>query len=395
VPLDNRLQLPESQYSYLLQDWAQALAVEQSYGQVGQVLDKMLGLKLSVSALERMNGALAEGVEPYWEATLAQPSAAGEFLVASADGKGVVIRKAAASAPIQAHDHRCGPKPDRKKMAILGALYDSVPYERTPQQVWPGLFGLPTAVNDDDREPRPQPIAKALRASLTHIDAEGALINARTTIFGWLGTQVQQRDPEADKALVVLMDGQHGLWEDAAEAFAGRQRVEILDLLHATSKLWDLVQVFHPSGSAQALDAMKLSTLMLLQGGVKHLIVWFRHWAEVRELPAGERQRVEGLCTYFANHQERMRYDQYLAQGYPIASGVIEGACRHGVKDRLERSGMHWSIAGAQALRNLRCVALNGQWDEFTDYRIQRETARLYPDAARFQRIDWPLAVAA
>ena len=64
-----------------------------------------------------------------------------------------------------------------------------------------------------------------------------------------------------------------------------------------------------------------------------------------------------------------------------IASGVIEGACRHVVKDRLERTGMHWTIPGAQAMLKLRCVALNGQWDEFTQlFRIQRETERLYPE---------------
>ena len=74
-----------------------------------------------------------------------------------------------------------------------------------------------------------------------------------------------------------------------------------------------------------------------------------------------------------------MRYDAYLAAGYPIASGVIEGACRHLVKDRMERAGMHWTIPGAQAMLEVRSVFLGGQWDEFQTYRIKCETQRLYP----------------
>jgi hypothetical protein len=90
-----------------------------------------------------------------------------------------------------------------------------------------------------------------------------------------------------------------------------------------------------------------------------------------------------------------MRYHEYLAAGYPIASGVIEGACRHVVKDRLERTGMHWTIDGAQAMMKLRCVAINGQWDEFTEFRIQRETRRLYPHTALYEVETWPMKRAA
>ena len=74
-----------------------------------------------------------------------------------------------------------------------------------------------------------------------------------------------------------------------------------------------------------------------------------------------------------------MRYHEYLAAGYPIASGVIEGACRHVVKDRLERTGMTWTVPGAQAMLSLRCIHLSEIWDEFTNFRVQTETERLYP----------------
>ena len=124
-------------------------------------------------------------------------------------------------------------------------------------------------------------------------------------------------------------------------------------------------------------------------------MVWFRYRAEESALTSAERQRVERVCGYFETHQHRMRYDEYLAAGYPIASGVIEGACRHGVKDRLERTGMHWTIPGAQAMLKLRCVAINEQWDEFTQFRIQRETERLYPERNAHETLEWPWPEAA
>ncbi len=73
-----------------------------------------------------------------------------------------------------------------------------------------------------------------------------------------------------------------------------------------------------------------------------------------------------------------MRYDEYLAAGYPIASGVIEGACHHFVKDRMEGAGMRWELEGAQAMLSLRAIYLNGQWDDFIAYRVVREQASLY-----------------
>ena len=175
----------------------------------------------------------------------------------------------------------------------------------------------------------------------------------------------------------------------------GRRQRDFLDLLHVTSKLWKLVHVFHPPGSAHELEAMKLFTLMILNGQVEAVIRWFGYWADEHRLSAAARKQLNSLCGYFRNHQTRMCYDQYLAAGYPIASGVIEGACRHVVKDRLERTGMRWTIPGAQAMLKLRCVAINDQWDEFTEYRIKRETERLYPHAEQLGTLAWPLAEAA
>ena len=85
---------------------------------------------------------------------------------------------------------------------------------------------------------------------------------------------------------------------------------------------------------------------------------------------------------YFSNNRHRMRYDEYLAKGYPIGSGIAEGTCRNLVKDRMDCTGMHWRLPGARAMLKTRAIYLNGEWDDFIEYRIQREQATLYQTAA-------------
>jgi hypothetical protein len=216
-------------------------------------------------------------------------------------------------------------------------------------------------------------------------------VHAADEIFPWLAAEAQQRDPEHQCPWVVLMDGQPCLWEAMAQVLGDTPRVEILDLLHATGYLWEAVHLFHPPGSDRALQLMKLLVLGLLSGLGTALIPWLTEQAESTALPPAHRERLAKISQYFHHNQTRLHYDQYLAAGYPIASGVIEGACRHVVKDRLERTGMHWTVPGAQALLQLRCVALNGEWEAFMNHYIDKETARLYPPAHLVKQVEWPL----
>ena len=96
------------------------------------------------------------------------------------------------------------------------------------------------------------------------------------------------------------------------------------------------------------------------------------------KLSGPKRKVVQAAVEYLANNRGHMRYDEYLAAGYPIGSGVAEGACRHLVKDRMEQTGMRWTVEGAQAMLHVRALYLNDQWDEFVLYRIEEEQDRLY-----------------
>jgi len=382
APLDARLGLPEGQCSYLLQNWNQALVVENPYAQVDAVLERILGFNQSVASLETMTRTLAGAVAGYEAArSSAAPATGAQIVVLSADGKGVPVRKPADAPAIAAHDHARGPKPDRKKMAVLGAAYLIEPHVRTPAAVVDALFRDPAAPVGRPGPRRPVPQEKRVCAVLPVAAAVAeALAPPRPAevVFPWLAAEAHRRDPDHQHPWVVLMDGQASLWEVAAATLGDAPRVEILDLLHATGYLWEAVHLFHDPGSAMALKWMKLLVLGLLGGMGTGVLRWLQHLAEQSELPAATRTRLEQIHDYFDRHRDRIHYDRYLAAGYPIASGVIEGACRHVVKDRMERAGMHWTLPGAQALLNLRCVALNDEWEPFINHHIQSETARLY-----------------
>ena len=176
----------------------------------------------------------------------------------------------------------------------------------------------------------------------------------------------QQRRKE-DQVLVRLMDGQHSLWSDAdaCPGDGGSDNViDILDIVHVSGYVGKAAKVLCRGQAAQEAF-IRQRLLRILQGEVQAVIRGVRRLATLQNLPGEKRAEVESTCGYFAAHAHRMKYDEYLAAGLPIATGVIEGACRHLVKDRLERSGMRWSTDGAQAMLSLRSLKASNAWDEF------------------------------
>jgi hypothetical protein len=377
VPFDTQLQLPDSEFSYVLQDWSQGLVVEQAYRRVPETLGRILRVQPSVDSLERMNLKMAETVRPFRDARPApEPETEGAFCVVSADGKGVPIRRPVPEKPIHAHDREQEPKTNRKKMAVVGTVYTIDPLVRSPEEVAASLFRDPE--DDPGLTARPVPQHKRLWASLP-LDRDGIAVAATEETFGWLAQEVQRRNPEAQKPTVWLMDGQKSLWETARRELPQDHAVEMLDLLHATPRIWEAAHLFYPRNSDQALDFVHDRVLRILQGAVGSVVSGLRQMGTKRQLRGKKRDTLAKICGYLHNNAHRMRYEAYLAAGYPIASGVIEGACRHFVKDRMERSGMHWTIESAQAMLDVRSTYLNGDWETFMSYRINVETQRLYP----------------
>ena len=393
VPLDSHLSLPGHKFSFLLEDWDQMLATEHPFAKVSEFMERLLGLRQYVDSLEIMNRRMAKDVDAFRMSQSTPPAdEEGEILVVTADGKGVPIRRPADSPKIVEHEKKPGPKPDRKKIAIVGAVYTIAPYVRTPKQIVEELFRDPqkraknvknatkTGKNKKDEFARPRPCHKRVRACLTYEDERGETILGGPTIFGWMADEASARNKGGSKKIVCIMDGQKSLWEWEC-AFQGDQDVvEILDLLHVTPRLWEAAHIFHQPKSRQAKQFVRKRVRKVLCGQTKSVIQGLRRLSSTRKLRGKKLRSIAKICNYFETHAHRMRYDEYLARGYPIASGVIEGTCRHAVKDRLEETGMSWIIEGANSMLDLRTTSINDDWEEFVAFRIAREIERLYSD---------------
>jgi hypothetical protein len=374
IPLDNRLHLPESDFSYLLQDWDQAFCVEQAFGQAASTVARIFGLRQSVDSLEHQNVAMAEAVSTFREERpRPDPATEGELLVLSADGKGIVMRRTADD-PAPAGHRTKGQKASQKQVATVGTAYTVDRHVRTPEDIVAALFR-------DGPEPpdRPQPCHKRVWASLPQVDAQGQTHTSQRLVFDWLLNEVAERNRGFVKEMVQLYDGQECLWEAARERLPQRHMTGILDLLHVTPRLWQAAHLCCAEGSAAAETFVRERLLRVLRGEVRLVVRGLRVLGSKRGLRGAKKQTLAKVCSYLEKNRERMRYDEYLAKGYPIASGVIEGACRHLVKDRMERAGMHWTPQGAQAMLDVRSTFVNGDWEEYQVFRIDRETRRLYP----------------
>ena len=373
VPLDNRLQLPESVFSYVLQDWDQALAVEQPFSQVSQTIQRMLKLKQSVDSLEGMNRQQAQDVASFRDLQGSPPAAEeGQIVVVSADCKGVVIR-GQGTKTVCGGERPAGQRANQKRMAAVAAVYTVDPYMRSADEVVAALFRDP----DYEPRPRPAPCHKRVWASLPKEGPEPR--SSIAVVFDWVWWEFAQRNPQLARPTICLCDGQEALWQACAEAVLDENLVEILDLLHVTPRLWAAATLLYGAKSKEVVPFVRQRVTQVLEGKVESVIRSMRRLAQERELPSAKKKALARICSYLNKNRHRMHYDEYLRQGYPIASGVIEGACRHLVKDRMERAGMHWTLTGAQAMLDLRSVWIGGCWQEFQQQRIEQETERLYP----------------
>jgi hypothetical protein len=375
VPLDARLGLPEGEFSYLLEDWSQRFCLRGAFAEARASLAELLGLRPGVRSLEHMSRAVAEAVPAFAGSRPTPPPAEeGELLVFTADGKGVPMRRPPADGPRRHPRRQKGEKANKKQMAYVGAAYTIAPFVRTADQVLQELDGA------EAPPVRPKPCHKHVWAEMTRV-VEGEPCKGRVALFAHLAAQRRRRDPAARKRTVCLFDGEPALW-DAWLEWLG-DTVGILDVFHVLERVWGAAYCFHAEGSREAEAFVTARLRMLLEGKVRGVVSGLRQMGTKHGLRGPKARALAVATNYLENNQDFMRYDEYLAAGYPIGSGVAEGACRHLVKDRLEQTGMRWTVAGAQAMLHLRATYLNGDWEAFYEYRIEEEQRRLYHPQAQ------------
>jgi len=362
-PLDQALVLPSRSFSYELQRRLVKAAVQNPFLESVQTLAELTGVSVAKRSLEQILPDAARDFDAFYRQRPHEP-VTGSILVAAVDCKGIPMIKPGGAQP--ALRLTKGQKTNKKRMATVAAVFTRAPWVRTPQQVVESLF--PTGRRAPEVAPAPpRPENKRVWASL---------LKGKTAVIQEVAEEMERRDPSGSKTRVAVTDGERAL----------QIRVDrklnvtlILDLIHALEKLWKAAHVFHAEGSLEADLWVLDRTLRILFGEVGQVVKGIRQSVTKRGLSGAQRKTLLGVAGYLYRNRAYMRYDEYLANGWPIASGPVEGACKNLIKDRMERSGMRWTERMAEAIVQLRAIYLSGDFDRYWTFHIEQDQRRLYP----------------
>ena len=364
-PLDAELSLPPHCYSDLLRDFAEYSATTESYGESNRILKHILGLSISKQALETAVEEDSVDVEAFYEQkAVPSPETEGSILVIQADGKGVpMVRDEPANQPARRGK---GQKKTKKKESVVTAIYTVEPYVRTPQQMAEALLRDREPGEESAQSQRPAPVGKEVRATMYGKDFA----------IERLAKRVASREGEHIQHRAALTDGAEPLQDRILAAFPNFEL--ILDIIHVIEYLWDAANALLGETHSDRTAWVKEQLLCILSGQTETVIQTLEGLARDSSTSLAQQEVLNTTIGYYQRNQPYMHYDRYFARGWPISTGVVEGACGHLVKDRMERSGMRWTKLGAQAILELRAVRINGDWDAYHGFRRQCQHQRLY-----------------
>ena len=377
-PLDAELNLSEKSYSHQLHREIADLVAQLSYDEVKATIQKQTGVTVPKRQLEECAHRAARDFELFYKqqrvATTLEVKASSQIMVLSTDQKGVPMRmadlleatrKAAEKRnPRLEHRRSKGEKPHTKRLSTVAAVYTIAPFVRTPEQIVGEMGTVHEVVSQ-----RPRPEDKRVWASVKQ-PLDEIVIEAFD--------EATRRDPNQTKQWVALVDGsetQLNTIKLAAKEYS-LSLVIILDIIHVLEYLWKAAFAFYKEGEPAAESWVKERLLKILRGESSWVAAGMRRSATLNELSAKQREPIDKCADYLLKYAPYLRYDQYLAKGYPIATGVIEGACRYLVKDRMEITGARWSLQGAEDVLRLRSLRASGDFEEYWEFHLRQEYER-------------------
>jgi hypothetical protein len=376
APLDGALNLPRRLHSFGVQKRVAAEVARGSYEEAVNALQRQAGVSIATHQAEDIAGDAAQDFDAFYERPRTTPVLSDErdIITLTTDGKGVAMRpeglreatrKAAAAATPKLRTRLSkGEKRHRKRMALVASVYGIAPFIRKPEDI---IRDLQPVRPLGQKRPRPQ--AKRVWASIEK-SVEGVIDD----VFH----EALRRDPERKKPWVVLVDGNVTQLGDML-AFAEHYQVNptvIIDIIHVAEYLWKAAWAFHQEGTRAAEVWVRERLLEVLRGRASYVAAGIRRSATRRNLAADKRGPVDTCADYLLKYKDYMRYNEYLAAGFPIATGVIEGACRYLVKDRMDLTGARWSLKGAEAVLRLRALHASGDFDEYWRFHQDQQHER-------------------
>ena len=265
-----------------------------------------------------------------------------------------------------------GEKKNRKRMATVATVYEVAAHPRSAEQIM--VSELKAA-----RPAAPKPTDKRVWASVQRSVAE---------VLDETFAEAQRRDPEGERDWVMLVDGHEGQLREVYAAIKrhGASVRVIQDFIHVLEYLWGAVWCLYKEGDPCAEQWVRQRAIAILQSKSSEVAAGMRRSATHRGLSQSKRAALDKCAEYLLKNRERLDYAHALKEGLPIATGVIEGACRHLVKQRMECSGARWSLKGAEAVLRLRALSVSGDWDEYIAFHNRTERLRNHPGSYDQQR---------
>jgi hypothetical protein len=360
-PADAQLNLPVESHSHGLRRLAAIESSRGSFQEARAAIRRATCQQLGKRQIEQLAARGARDFHAFYEQREHTAIGDEDIVVLSCDGKGVVMRhdalrpqtaNAATSAKLKTRLSK-GEKRNRKRMAEVGAVYQAAPAPRTTRDVLPG--------NEPERADAvcgPAATNKWLTASVVDDDAD---------VVSQVFREADRRDPARARTWVALVDGNnHQIARIQAEARSRQLDVAIVcDFVHVIEYLWKAAWSFHQEGDPAAEAWVRRHATTILDGDAKRVAATIRRAATTRGLPHARRAGADTCARYLTNKHAYLNYPQALKAGWPIATGVIEGACRHLVKDRMDLTGARWGLQGAEAILKLRAIRSNDDFDEY------------------------------
>lgn len=385
-PLDGELNLGKDKYSHGLKERVVDEVIKGSFDEAVTAIQKTTGGRVPKRQLEEVSVAISQDFEAFYDDTRTSGAEqTDDLLVLSFDGKGIVmrqedLREATKKAAQKASKKRkprlgTGEKRNRKRMATVAAVYSVEPHVcRSAQAI----------VGDETEDKRPRARNKRVWASVER---------GMATVIEETFQAALQRDPEKTRQWVVLVDGdeQQQRLIKAAIKRHNVDAIRVIDFIHVLEYLWKAAYCFHQPDSDEAETWVSERALKLLQGKASGVAAGMRRSATLRHLSKKARMAVDKCAEYLLKNQAMARYDVCLKRGLPIATGVIEGACRHLINDRLDITGARWRLQGAEAILKFRSLRSSGDLDDYWAFHKAQEFERNH--ASRYQR--FPSRIAA
>lgn len=388
--VDREANLPPEPYSLAVRERVAQESIRGSFDASGEAVSRTTGAhvpkrqveQLAVRAAQDVNAFYAQGLASNDNQTAMSKKA---LLVATCDSKGIRVldkalregtrkkKKALKSKTTKGDPMKRTPgRKHDKRMAIVTAVYEIEPHVRRAKDV---VERLGAGKKKKKRKPAPKAQNKHVEASVEQSQAKG---------IGAMFDEVERRDPEHKRHLVGLVDGEEKQIKQVEKQAKERgiSLTLILDLIHVLHYLWMACNALTKKNAAKAEVLVREMLLRLLTGPASYVAAALRQRATILELTPKQRKAVDKCCNYLLKNQAYLNYREYLARGYPIATGVIEGACRHLVQDRMGITGARWGLDTAEAILKLRALHTNGDWDAYWAFHEQQEFERNYAKSA-------------